>query len=330
METWQLEYIIAAADHKTLTDAARALNVSQSTLSRCISQVSKNIGAPLFYRERRLRLTPAGQQYVEGAKQIMEIKRHTYSLIQSICSPDEERFSIGISPHTGAAFLSCIYDRFQSDYPNVKIDVVEGYSRDLFDMVFQGKLDMAIAIQSDALIQRTGLEFWPLFVMRHLLAIAETNSLAARGAKSAHEYPPEVHLAEFRDIPAITPNVRALGCDVQNQLAKAAGFDYLSICQTSSYQFAIQMTRAFSAYTFLPVSMCQEGLGLRYFQSLPAPDVTKGFYFRRGLQITEGIEHFMYLCVCQQISDVQQSDYVNTLSPHLRDIIERKGGLIRV
>lgn len=330
METWQLEYIIAAADHDTLTEAARALNISQPTLSRCIAQVSKSIGTPLFYRGHRLRLTPAGQQYVEGAKQIMEIKRHTYSLIQSLCSPDEERFSVGISMHTGSAFLSCIYDRFQSDYPNVKIDVVEGYSKDLFDMVHHGKLDMAIAIRSDELIQRTGLEFWPLFIMRHLLAIAETNSLAAQGAKSAHEHLPEIDLAEFRDIPAITPNVRALGCDVQNQLAEAAGFDYLSICQTSNYQFAAQMTRAFNAYTFLPVNMCEEGLGMRYFLTRPVFDVTKGFYFRKGLNITEAMEHFMYLCACQQISDVQHSDYVNTLSPHLREIIERKGGLIRV
>lgn len=330
METWQLEYIIAAADHETLTEAAHALHITQPTLSRCIAQISESIGAPLFYRGRRLRLTPAGQQYVEGAKQILAIKQHTYSLIQSLCVPDEERFSVGISMHTGSAFLSCIYDRFQSDYPTVKIDLVEGYSRDLFDMVYHGKLDMAIAIQVDELIQRTGLEFWPLFIMHHLLAIAETNSLASQGAKSALEHPPEIDLAVFRDIPVITPNERALGCDVQKQMARTAGFDYLSICKSSNYQFAIQMARAFNAYTFLPVSMCEEGLGLRYFLSSPAPNIVKGFYFRKGLEISEAMEHFMYLCVCQQISDVQHPDYINTLSPHLREIIERKGGLIRV
>ena len=321
MDTWQLECIVAAAEHDSLMDAAAALDVSQPTLSRYINLASREIGKPLFTRENKLHLTAAGEIYVEGAKKVLTIKRHTYSLIRSMCIPDEETFSVGISSHSGSSLLSCIYDEYQSECPNVKLHIVEGYSRDLFNMVNSGKLDMCIAIYEEELINRTGIRFMPICSMPHLIGIADTNALAVEGAVSGEKDVPLIDLIELKNIPMVVPNERALSTDILTRLAESLGFKILSICRTSNYDLAIRMARSFNACTFIPEYMCTQKQGLRYYRSNPCPDIIKGFYVRKGFQFSRSKDKFMYLCSMQALDAYNQS-YEDITDPYIRNIIK--------
>lgn len=67
-----LRYFLAVADEASLTRAAMVVSVAQPSLSRQIRGLEASLGQPLFDRsDGRLRLTPAGRQFVPLARDIV-------------------------------------------------------------------------------------------------------------------------------------------------------------------------------------------------------------------------------------------------------------------
>lgn len=72
MDTSKLSAFIAAADSGSLSRAARQLGAQLSTVSRQIADLEATLGAALLVRTGRgVRLTPAGERYLERARHIV-------------------------------------------------------------------------------------------------------------------------------------------------------------------------------------------------------------------------------------------------------------------
>ncbi|MBP2651795.1 MAG: transcriptional regulator AlsR family [Firmicutes bacterium] len=68
MDTRQLRSFIAVAHHLNFTEAAKYLYLAQSSLSRQISELEKEFGVALFFRNNRtVQLTPAGSLLLKEA-----------------------------------------------------------------------------------------------------------------------------------------------------------------------------------------------------------------------------------------------------------------------
>lgn len=66
MELRQLRYFVAVAEREHISDAAAALDVAQSAVSRQIANLEKELGTPLFERVgRNVRLTAIGKIFFE-------------------------------------------------------------------------------------------------------------------------------------------------------------------------------------------------------------------------------------------------------------------------
>jgi DNA-binding transcriptional LysR family regulator len=64
---------VAVADAGSFTAAARALYMSQSTLSRQVAALERQLGAQLFDRGlRSVTLTPHGQAFLPHARRLLE------------------------------------------------------------------------------------------------------------------------------------------------------------------------------------------------------------------------------------------------------------------
>src|SRR5262249_25691737 len=73
MELRQLRYFTKAKDLLNFTEAAKALNISQSTLSQQIKQLEAELGIQLFNRiGKRIMLTEAGEMFSEYALQSID------------------------------------------------------------------------------------------------------------------------------------------------------------------------------------------------------------------------------------------------------------------
>ena len=150
METKHLNYIISIAQHKNMTKAAEKLFVSQSSLSQYLSRLEQNIGSPLFFRAKgELILTPAGELYVNAAKEVIQIKERLYKNMESL--DKRGHISIGVSSQWGIRLLTAIVPEIKNMFPSVTIEISEISIREIFTQIISGKLDFALASCTDIL-----------------------------------------------------------------------------------------------------------------------------------------------------------------------------------
>lgn len=73
MDTRHLGTAVAVARHRSFTLAARELFMAQSTVSRQVSSLERELGRPLFVRNlRTVDLTPEGAAFLPEAEKILD------------------------------------------------------------------------------------------------------------------------------------------------------------------------------------------------------------------------------------------------------------------
>lgn len=72
MELLQLQYFLVVARLEHVTEAARTLHVTQSSLSKTIQRLEEDLGVPLFDRiGRKLRLNEFGSQFLRRVERAL-------------------------------------------------------------------------------------------------------------------------------------------------------------------------------------------------------------------------------------------------------------------
>ena len=134
MNTETLRTFIAAAQIKNFTKTAEHLFIAQSTVTNRIFDLESEIGKPLFTRKhKQIELTEAGLQFLDYAKQLVDLETTALQTVRSSLSPDE-RLRIGTTntiyePATRSAKV----DESQAS----KHDYIEHRSYDGDDRVFK-------------------------------------------------------------------------------------------------------------------------------------------------------------------------------------------------
>lgn len=139
------QYILTILEEGSISAAARKLYISQAALSQAVRYVEEEIGMPVLERGRGVvKLTYAGERYVETVKQMMLLERSFRNEMNEIKREESGQFRFGISTRNGQRIVPRILPEFLREYPSVKIHVLEHGSAELIPMVLQGDLDVAM------------------------------------------------------------------------------------------------------------------------------------------------------------------------------------------
>lgn len=143
MDVKYLEYIIAIAQKKNMTKAAKELFVSQSSLSQYLTKLEQELGTPLFFRTKNeLTLTPAGVLYVQAAEQVIRIQKELYKDISSL--ENKGCITIGVTSQFGLRVLSEIIPKFKANYPGYSIEITETNFPTLTKLLSDGAIDLGL------------------------------------------------------------------------------------------------------------------------------------------------------------------------------------------
>ena len=83
MDVHALEYLLLIAETGSLSEAAEKAHLSQPAMTQCLAKLEREAGWPLFNRvNRKLVPTRAGQIYLKGAREMVQIKEETYQSIE--------------------------------------------------------------------------------------------------------------------------------------------------------------------------------------------------------------------------------------------------------
>lgn len=126
----------------TLSSAAKNLYVSQSTISNRLKLLETELGTPIFHRnkgQKQVELTPAGEQLLILAQEMMALERDILSLKKNA---QQKILTIGsvdsINNHT---FIPCYLD-ILSSMKNLSLEVKTHHSNEIHELLNNQIIDI--------------------------------------------------------------------------------------------------------------------------------------------------------------------------------------------
>ena len=145
MDSHQFEYVIAVAEEKNFSKAAKKLYISQPSLSQYIMRLEKQLGIKLFDRTTNsLTLTFAGEKYLESAKNIQSLENRLRWELNDIADSKKGRLTIGIPFPTERFILPLLLPEFHKQFPGIEIVIKEQSAESLEELLMKGEVDIAI------------------------------------------------------------------------------------------------------------------------------------------------------------------------------------------
>src|SRR5690554_7278452 len=123
MNTRQFHYLITIDNLKTLSSAAKALNISQPALSKFLSKCEDTFGFPLFIRHNKeLSPTAVGSYVILCAHKNLDEKNRMLLTMNEVSGNNKNRIRLATAPNRGAIIYSKIYNEFSRRFPDTALE----------------------------------------------------------------------------------------------------------------------------------------------------------------------------------------------------------------
>ncbi|MCH7536774.1 MAG: HTH-type transcriptional regulator CysB [Proteobacteria bacterium] len=151
MKLQQLKYLLAIVDNGlNITAAAERMYTSQPGVSKQLKLLEEELGLQLFVRKGKSLdgITAAGHQVIDRARVIMRETENIRSLAADYYQEEEGALSIATT-HTQARYvLPDIIAEFRKRFPKIGLNLHQGTSEQIADMITNNNIDFAIATGS--------------------------------------------------------------------------------------------------------------------------------------------------------------------------------------
>lgn len=146
----QLKYIVEVAKTRSISIAAQNLHVSQSTISKSITNLEQELRISLFTRSRLGAIpTAEGKNIIKKAYEIVMKLEEIQEEAQEQTSLINGELNITASPSFFLPILLKALTSFKKDYPSFRIHMTEKKSPTIIEEVIQGKIDIGLAMLDD-------------------------------------------------------------------------------------------------------------------------------------------------------------------------------------
>ncbi|MER7517190.1 LysR substrate-binding domain-containing protein [Streptomyces sp. NPDC126499] len=199
-----LRYFLAVAEELHFTRAAERLYVSQPGLSKQIRALERQLGAPLFDRDRHgVRLTPVGTALVPHARAVLAAWAEAEGAVRAARAAEDATLVIGMSTSPGrGGLLPAIRSRFTERHPGVRLRLRQFGWEDPTAGLAGGDSDLAFVWLP--LVGPDRYRWVVVATEPRLIALPEAHPLAGRDRIAFAELLDEPFLA----LPATAPELR--------------------------------------------------------------------------------------------------------------------------
>ncbi|MGI8662582.1 MAG: LysR family transcriptional regulator [Acidimicrobiales bacterium] len=175
MDLRQLAALVAVADHRSFSAAARALHTVQSNVSTHVARLERELAVVLVDRASGT-LTEEGVAVVERARRIHSELEALVSDVASVNREVSGTVRIGAIGTTARWLVPPLLEAMTERYPGVHVVFVDATTTSLLPGVRSGLLDLAVVALP---IHDPDLESEPLFDEDLMVIAPETHPLAA-------------------------------------------------------------------------------------------------------------------------------------------------------
>lgn len=194
MDTRQLAYFVAVYEQRSISAAARQLDIAQPSVSSALQQLEQQLGTLLFIR------LPKGVQPTEDAErlyvQACQLLSQMQALQASFNKPAKRLlFRLGLVKALGVERMSQLLKEFNSQLPGLELHLVEP------DEPCDARIINIRQLKAGELYQN-------LWTDSYLLALPAQHPLCTQ---------PEIQLSDFKKLPLI----KRTPCEAWDQVALA-------------------------------------------------------------------------------------------------------------
>ena len=148
MKLQQLKYLLAIADNGlNITAAADRMYTSQPGVSKQLKLLEEELGMQLFARRGKSlhRVTRAGEQVIARARKIMVEVEQIRTLATNFYNEEEGVLTIAATNTQARYVLPDILRQLRQLYPKVTLNLHQGTSEQIAEMMAQNEVDFAVA-----------------------------------------------------------------------------------------------------------------------------------------------------------------------------------------
>jgi DNA-binding transcriptional LysR family regulator len=212
----QLRALVALAAHDGhMTEAAAALDIPQSSMSRRIHALQTSLRVPLLIHDgRTVRLTPDAQRLAAQARGPLDELDQTLAELTGGADPDHGTVRFGFPLTMGSGQIPDLLADFRHQHPGIRVLLKQAHGIELGADLLTGQLDLAVVIPTpDRLHHRTiGTQHIHVAVpSHHRLAAAAKLRLKELAGETFIANPPSYNLRHLTELwcteAGFTPNI---------------------------------------------------------------------------------------------------------------------------
>ena len=161
MDVRQLKYFVGIVDAGSFSKASRRLFVAQPSLSQQIANLEFELKTKLLLRSAQgIMPTAAGSVLHRHARQILRHVDQIRADVREDGGSEAGPVAIGLPPAHAGILAAPLFERARKLFPGIRLQIAEGLSGHISEMLSQGRLDLALLLRET---ESRGMSVIPLF-----------------------------------------------------------------------------------------------------------------------------------------------------------------------
>lgn len=293
MDTKQIEYIIKIAEERNITHAAEKLFITPSALNQQLLKLEKELGTQLFYRSRNdCQPTKTGEIYLKNAREMLRIKRETYSMIADVSAAQKGRLSVGFTPGRGIVMFTGVYPAFHHLHPDIIVEPTELSVRNQQNLISRGELDIGFVTLSEK--QKSGDEYITLYEEDIVLAIPSGHPLGTLAAPAGAPLA-ELDISLLKYEPFVLMYKESTIRNMVDDIFRQADFTPNVLFETSNTTTIVAMIRSNLCCGVIPRYYTKDVDGMACFYLPSHPTWKVAASYRKASYLSKAAKDFIRL-----------------------------------
>jgi DNA-binding transcriptional LysR family regulator len=186
MNLQHLRTLLTIVEQGSLSQAARAMDISQPAVTKQVQRLEQELEAALLVRgpQQQVALTPAGEQVLAFARETLtrfEALQEQLALLKTI---SRGNLALAASTIPGEYLLPGLLAAFRDHYPQTQVEVIIADTAEVARRVLADEADVGFV---GAVVDRPGLRLERLVTDEVVLAVPPHHPFAGRGHVAVEE-----------------------------------------------------------------------------------------------------------------------------------------------
>jgi len=154
LELRQLRIFVAVVEAQTLTRAAHALGMAQSTVSENVASLERALGTRVFGKSgRSLSLTAEGRALLPYAQKMLSLEREARAGVAAVGDGASATLVVATVESVSAYLLPPLVTALQRTWPKLRVSIESGSCADVRSKAKTGQIDVGLLLEREGRIK---------------------------------------------------------------------------------------------------------------------------------------------------------------------------------